>query len=145
MSTVVTEIKVVLNTRPFCYIYDYSTSTIITPLHLIYGRNLLTKITSDNDLNSYSFGKRFKHIQTLINKFWKSWTSDYLKELRERHKNIYKMKGREIILGEPVLIKDEVIPSSRWRIGRVYKLHKGTDDKIRVAYLKVLTIKIMYM
>ena len=124
MSTVVTEIEGVLNTRPLCYIYDDSTDTIITPSHLIYGRNLLTKIPSDNDLNSNSYGKRFKHIQTLINRFWKSWTSDYLTELRERHKNIYKMKGREIKLGELVLIKDEVIPRSRWRIRRVYKLHK---------------------
>ena len=42
---------------------------------LIYGRNLLAKIPRDNDLNSNSYGKRFKHIQTLINRFWKSWIS----------------------------------------------------------------------
>ena len=95
MSTAVTEIEGALNTRSLCYMYNDSTDTIITPSHLIHGRNLLTKIPSDNDLNSNSYGKRFKHIQTLINRFWKSWTSDYLTELRERHKNIYKMKGRE--------------------------------------------------
>ena len=62
-------------------------------------------------------------------------------EPRERHKNIYKTKGREIKLGELVLIKDEIIPRSRWRIGRVYKLHKGKDNKIRGAYLKVINDK----
>ena len=77
----------------------------------------------------------------LINRFWKSWTSDYLTELYERHESIYKMKGRELKLGELVLIKDEVIPCSRWRIGRVYKLHKGTDNRIRRAYLKVINDK----
>ena len=87
MSTVVTEIEGIQNTRPLCYIYDDSTDTIITPSHLIYGRNLLTKIPSDTDF----LWRRFKHIQTLINRFWKSWTSDYLTELRERHKKIYKM------------------------------------------------------
>ena len=51
------------------------------------------------------------------------------------------MKGREIKLGELVLIKDEVIPRSQWRIGRVYKLQKGTDDKIRGVYLKVINDK----
>ena len=141
MSTVVTEIEGILNTRPLCYVDDDSTDTIITPSHLIYGRNLLTKIPSDNDLNSNSYGKRFKHIQTLISRFWKSWTSEYLTELRERHKNIYKTKGREIKLGELVLLKDEIIPRSRWRVGRVYKLHKGTDNKIRGACLKVINDK----
>ena len=37
MSTVVTEIEGVLNTRPLCCIYDDSTDTIITPPYLIYG------------------------------------------------------------------------------------------------------------
>ena len=37
MSTVVTEIEGVLNTRPLCFIYDDSTDTIITPPYLIYG------------------------------------------------------------------------------------------------------------
>ena len=55
MSTVVTEIEGVQNTRPLCYIYDDSTDTIITPSHLMYGRNLLTKIPSDTDLNSNSY------------------------------------------------------------------------------------------
>ena len=51
------------------------------------------------------------------------------------------MKGREIKLGELVLIKDEVIPHSQWRIGRVYKLQKEIDDKIRGANLKVINDK----
>ena len=51
------------------------------------------------------------------------------------------MKGREIKLGELVLINNEVIPRSWWHIGRVYKLHKGTYDKIRGAYLKVINDK----
>ena len=51
------------------------------------------------------------------------------------------MKGREIKLGELELIKNEVIPHSRWAIGRVYKLLNGTDNKIRAAYLKVINDK----
>ena len=77
MSTVCKEIEGASNTRPLCYIYDDSTDTIIAPSHLIYRRNLLTKIPRDNDLNSNSYGKRFKYLQTLINRFWKSWTLSY--------------------------------------------------------------------
>ena len=59
MSAVVTEVKGVLNARPLCYIYDDSTDTIITPSHLICRWNLFTKILSDNDLNSNSYGKTY--------------------------------------------------------------------------------------
>ena len=51
------------------------------------------------------------------------------------------MKGREIKLGELVLIKDEVIPRCQWHIGRVYKLQKGTDNNIRGVYLQVINNK----
>ena len=55
MSSVVKEIEGVLNTRPLYYIYDDSTDTIITRSHSIHGRNLLTKNSSGNDLNSNSY------------------------------------------------------------------------------------------
>ena len=102
----------------------------------------MTKFPTDNDLNSNSYGKRFKYIQTLIKRFWKSWTSDYLTELRERHQHIYKMKGVQIKLGEPALIQYEVIPRSQWHIGRVYKLQKGTSVHLNRPVTKLCPLEV---
>ena len=81
LQTVVNKIEGILNTHPLCYIYDDSPDTVITPSHLIYGRNLLTEIPADDAKNNYS--KRFRLLQSLIQRFWNKWISEYLTELRE--------------------------------------------------------------
>ena len=78
MSTAITEIQGILNTRPLRYIDENSTDTIITPPHLVFGRILLTKIPNETDLKVNDYSKRFNHIQTLITHFCKSWTFKYL-------------------------------------------------------------------
>ena len=78
MSTAITEIQGILNTRPLRYIDENSTDTIITPPHLVFGRILLTKIPNETDLKVNDYSKRFNHIQTLIKHFCKSWTFKYL-------------------------------------------------------------------
>lgn len=60
LQTTVIKIEGILNKRPLCYIYDDSTNTVIKPSHLIYGRNLLTEIPSDDARNDYL--KRFQHL-----------------------------------------------------------------------------------
>ena len=62
--TVVIETEGILNIQPLCYIYDDSLDTVITPSHLIFGRNLLTEIPADDAKNNYS--KRLRHLQGLI-------------------------------------------------------------------------------
>ena len=43
LQTVVIEIEGILNTRPLCCIHDNSPDSVVTPSHLIYGRNLLAE------------------------------------------------------------------------------------------------------
>ena len=106
----VIEIEGNVNTRLLCYIYDDSPDTVTTPSRLIYGRNLLTEIPADYAKNNYS--KRFRHLQSLIQRFWNKWSSEYLPELRERHINCYKEPVRTIKNGEIVLIKEDNLPRS---------------------------------
>ena len=63
LQTVVIEIGSILNTRLLCYIYDNSTDTVVTPLQLIYGRNLLIEFPADKAKDDYL--KRFRHLQSL--------------------------------------------------------------------------------
>ena len=103
LQTLVSEIEGIINAHPLCNIFDDSPDTVITPSHLIYGRNLLTEIPADDAKNNYS--KRFRHLQSLIQRFWNKWSSEYLTELRERHVNCYKGPDRTIKNGEITLIK----------------------------------------
>ena len=57
LQTLVREIEGIINAHPLCNIFDDSPDTVVTPSHLIYGRNLLTEIPADDAKNNYS--KRF--------------------------------------------------------------------------------------
>ena len=103
LQTLVSEIEGIINAHPLCNIFDDSPDTVITPSHLIYGRNLLTEIPADDAKNNYS--KRFRHLQSLIQRFWNKWSSEYLTELRERHISCYKGPDRTIKNGEITLIR----------------------------------------
>ena len=83
--------------------------------------------------------KRFRHLQTLIQRFWNKWSSEYLTELRERHKNCDKEPVRRIKSGEIILIKEDKLPKSRWRMGKVEKLCIGRDNRVRRCLLKVVS------
>ena len=133
-QTVVIEIEGILNTRPLCYIYDDSPDTVITPLHLIFGRNLLTEISADDAKNNYS--KRLRHLQGLSQRFWNKWSSEYLTELRERHINCYKETVRTIKNGEIVLIKEDNLPRSRWRIVESRKTLYGRRQPCKRMFTK---------
>ena len=109
-QTVVIEIEGILNTGPLCYIYDDSTD-VITPSHLICKRNLVTEIPTDDAKNDHS--RRFQQLQSLIQRFWSKWSSEYLTELRERHIKCYKEPVRTIKNAEIVLIKEDNLPRNR--------------------------------
>ena len=40
LQTSLLEIELILNSRPLCYLYDDDQEDILTPNHLLYGRNL---------------------------------------------------------------------------------------------------------
>ncbi|XP_073957628.1 uncharacterized protein [Choristoneura fumiferana] len=74
---------------------------------------------------------RFKKLEQLRQHFWTRWSSEYVSELQQRVK--WRTRQRDLQLGELVLIKDEALQPLHWRMGRVVKLHPGTDGVPRVA------------
>jgi hypothetical protein len=42
-------------------------------------------------------------------------------------------------VGDIVLIHDDSTPPTKWQLGRILKLHVGTDQKVRVVTMKTQT------
>ena len=42
-------------------------------------------------------------------------------------------------IGDLVLIKNELLPSFQWKLGRVIQTFCGTDDHVRVVVIKTST------
>ena len=151
LTTALAEIEAVLNSRPLSYVPDEDMEEPITPSHLIVGRRILN--LPDNldyvcDLSDSEFTldtnhatKRVKHLNHVLNHFWKRWRTEYLSSLREVHAHISRRSpgdsNSQISVGEIVIVKDEHLPRGLWKLGIVQEVLKGRDGLTRAAVVKI--------
>ncbi|GFT08507.1 integrase catalytic domain-containing protein [Trichonephila clavipes] len=136
--TILCEIEAVLNSRPLTPLTsNFDDFETLTPGHFLVGRPLTSivepQITNINE-NQLSRWERVKKITQHIYKLWKR---DYLNNLQERHK--WKFNKNNVSVGTLVLIKDENLPSTKWSTGRITEIFPGTDGKVRVVNLRLVT------
>lgn len=72
--------------------------------------------------------------------FWTQWRREYLLNLREFHRQPLKgplaRKNSSIKIGDVVLVQEN-LPGSRWRLVLVEKLIEGRDGLCRAAQVKL--------
>lgn len=78
---------------------------------------------------------RWQHVQKMSQHFWNRWHKEYLSQLQTRFKWNIK-RSSEIKLDTLVLLYEDNLPPTKWRIGRVIELFSGSDDIVRVADVK---------
>ncbi|KAB0790598.1 hypothetical protein PPYR_14995, partial [Photinus pyralis] len=64
------------------------------------------------------------------------WSREYITELQQRTK--WRAQGRNLEKGAMVLVKEDNLPTSLWRIGRVVEVYPGPDGINRVAVIKTI-------
>ncbi|GBM16301.1 hypothetical protein AVEN_194043-1 [Araneus ventricosus] len=127
-----------LNSRPLTPLSsEMEDLKILTPGHFLIGRPItaipepLTIELNDNRLNRWQL--LTKKVQTI----WKHWSKNYLNNLQQRHKWMFKKD--KIKIGDMVLIKEDNVPVSNWSLGLIVKLYPGKDNIIRVVDIKTKT------
>jgi hypothetical protein len=145
LVTAITEIECIINSRPLSYISAGDTEEPLTPSHLLIGHRVLSLPDhlghlcdpgdEDFDIDSSQLNKRMKHLSNTLNHFWKRWRSEYLAELRESHKHLLKKsRGNPAVsVGDVVIVHDESLPRSFWKLGYVRNLIVGKDGQTRGA------------
>ena len=138
LVTIITEIEAVVNNRPLVYLDDSVKSTeALTPAHLLYGRRIF--LFPSFESHDYQFDqvnnieiihKYNNKVSAIINHFKKIWSVDYLQSLREKHYSSRSGPNRTPKIGELVIVGLEQ-NRSKWTLGRVVDLVKGSDEKIR--------------
>ncbi|CAK9816150.1 hypothetical protein ANTPLA_LOCUS8900 [Anthophora plagiata] len=115
LSTIVTEIEAVLNSRPLTPLSpDPNDFCALTPAHFLIV---------------------WQHTQRIKQHFWSRWYKEYLNELNIRTKWRQNSAGR-LKVRTLVLIKEENLPPCQWRLGRIWEIHPGEDNIVRVVTIR---------
>lgn len=138
MTTALAAIEGCLNSRPICPLTnDANDLSVLTPGHFLTGDSIISPSRPQlMDLNVNRLD-RWQMVQRLSEHFWKRWSHEYTARLQQRPKWTSTQPNLET--DNMVIIRDERLPPSRWRLGRVIETHPGKDGIVRVATVKTAT------
>lgn len=77
---------------------------------------------------------RWKHVQHLLQMFWRKWYSEYLPQCQILGKWVQKKLALKI--NDIVVMKEDNIPLKIWKLGRITEVHLGADSINRVATVR---------
>lgn len=151
LLTAVTEAEMIINSRPLTYISSDDVEAPLTPAHFLMGRrtlsvpdSLLYQGEDDDDdvtVTHEQLNKQMRHLNVVLNQFWKRWQREYLLELREAHRYTSSNSGASAVsIGDIVLVHDDK-PRGFWRLARIKNVITGKDGQIRGAILRVSSEK----
>lgn len=129
LQTLFCEVERIVNNRPITSASpDPNDQRVLTPAHALFARG-----DPGPFLGSWDEGdclrKRWRHAQLLADRFWARWLKEYLPELRNRQKEIWRRPNLE--KGDIVLVTDVDSPRNQWPLARVEKVCKSSDGIVR--------------
>lgn len=134
-ATLLCQIEACLNSRPISALHDDPNDfSALTPGHFLIGRPIISppeESTLDVDANRLS---RWQQVRAMLEQIWKSWSTDYLHTLQQRRK--WQEAQPELKINELVLLKNNLLPPSKWELARIIDVHPGTDKHVRVVTLR---------
>ena len=147
MHTAIVEIEAIINSCPLSYLNSDDIEEPLTPSHLLMGRRIwslpdnLTCFDIDDEdyeVSNESLQKRAKHLNRVLNHFWKRWSKEYLLDLRDTHRLRHASKtSTPVMVGNIVVVHDENQPRGFWKVARVERLLAGRDGLVRGAVLRL--------
>ena len=133
LLTVMTQAENLVNSRPITRVSDDPEHGALTPNHL-----LLLHSNSPDDILGYDadsiLSKNWTEVNTLVDAFWRRWSTEYLTQLYGRQK--WDEDRPNLKIGDMVMIADPNLPRGAWKKGIVERLIQGDDDKVRSVALR---------
>ncbi|XP_071629537.1 uncharacterized protein [Temnothorax longispinosus] len=133
--TLLCKIEACLNSRPITALSDDPTDlSALTPGHFLIGRPLVS-VPEESVLElDTSRLSRWQHIRLMQEQIWRSWSADYLHSLQQRHK--WSESSPDLKIDELVLLKNNLLPLSKWELTRIRQVHPGADGRVRVITVR---------
>lgn len=134
LSTVLTEIEAVLNSRPLCVLNEDPYPEPLTPAHFIMASPLTSLPVANVPDTRKPLTCRKKLLDQMVCSFWSRWRIEYLHNLQVRQK--WLDAADNIRIGTVVLMHQDDVPPLRWPMGIITEVFPGRDGTTRVAMVK---------
>ena len=118
LATVLTEVEAILNSRPLCAASDDpDDQEPLTPNHLLLQKAVHNLPPGSFVKEDLFLRKKWRQAQILADHFWKRWL-------------------KEMVEGDLVLLVDDCLPRSQWRMGLVKAVYPSKDGLVRSVEVK---------
>ena len=136
MSTVLCQIEATLDSRPLTPVHnDDDGIETLTPGHFLINQPL--KALPDASAatpHPLSLLKRWQLCQTLVQHFWKRFSTEHLSQIGKFYK--WQHPTRNIHVGDLVVVKEDAPIRNRWPLAKILNVYPGKDGLVRVAQIK---------
>ncbi len=118
LTTLMAEVMSIMNFRPLIPIStDASMPQVLSPAMLLTQKASVAPAPPGNVEFGYLHRSQWRHVQMLVDSFWKQWKQEYLSTLQSRRK--WTEERENIQEGDVVLLKDGEAKRSEWPIGLI--------------------------
>ena len=141
MATITCCIEACLNSRPYLAqgSHDAEGEVPLTPGHFLIGRPLMAYPEQAADSSS-KLKSRWELCKALVQEFWNTWSTDYLRSLQKIHK--WHKPLPNVKVGDLVMVLEATDLLTEWKMGKVIETFPGEDGLVRSA--KVVVEHIVY-
>jgi len=137
LETVLHEVEACVNSRPLTFLSDeVSEESPLTPSHFLIGKSNVYEPDWDLDVQGVTHDylvQRKKVKDTLLDRFWKLWTANYIRSLPGCKGPA---KESSLLQGSLVLIREDGWPRMTWPLGVVVETYPGQDGIIRSCKIR---------
>ena len=134
LYTLLCEVERIMNSTPLFHVpVDPEDEDLLTPYHFLVGRASPSYPPGEFSDVDLCLRRRWRIAQRLADHFWTKWQKLYLPTVALRTKWIN--PGRQLQVGDIVVISDERHPRGVWLKGRVDRLVSGNDGVVRSAHV----------
>ncbi|XP_057183499.1 uncharacterized protein LOC130550135 [Triplophysa rosa] len=132
LRTLFYEAMAIINSRPLTIdgINNPKSLEPLTPNHLILMKSKIALPPPGKFQREDMYAsRRWRRVQYLIEQFWSRWKREYLLNISTRQK--WHVPRRNLSVNDIVIIKEDMLPRSRWQLGRVVEVTQGSDGLVR--------------
>ena len=139
-TTIVKEVESIVNMRPLTYQSNDARDQLLTPSHLLWGRDLsiMPPLLQPNSDDSTTEAKELRHqyflLSNALGRFRKRWSTEHLTSLSEKHAtHCAENPMHHLKPGSLVMVCHDNMHRYEWLLGKVVQVFPDPQGVIKTA------------